>query len=81
MTGKVNDEIVEIGFDEINEDEIDLVKSGAVFYFTIFQNIKPSGTIQSASEIRFKRLIRLSESDYSAIETEASTWFEFFSNE
>lgn len=31
MTGKVDDEIVEIGFDEINEDEIDLVESGAVF--------------------------------------------------
>lgn len=81
MTGSNPDELVEMEFDEIDEPDRHLISDGAVFYFTVFQNIKPSGTVQTASEIRFKRSIALHPEDESEISSEAARMFEFFQNE
>lgn len=81
LTGNHPNELVEMEFDEIDEPDRHLISLGAVFYFTVFQNIKPSGTVQTASEIRFKRTVALQPEDASEISSDAARMFEFFRDE
>jgi len=55
LTNHIPDEEVEIGFEEIAKEDIELVEPGAVFYWNIGYHERHSGRERS-SLIRFRRL-------------------------
>jgi len=56
LTKKGNEEEAEFALEEISEDELDLVVSGAVFYWNIGYHDSYTGQRIRASMIRFRRL-------------------------
>lgn len=50
------DEYAEINFDEITEEDIELIEPGAVFYWTIGYHHNHNGQRTRFSQIRFRRL-------------------------
>jgi len=55
-TNEGYDEFAEIDFDEITQEDIDLVEIGAVFYWTIGYHHNYSGQRTRISQIRLRRL-------------------------
>lgn len=53
--GNVADHTGEIDLEWVSEQDIDLVRPGAVFYLTLYKRLK-RGTVENAQELRFRRL-------------------------
>ena len=56
ITNKGYDEEAEFDYDEITEEDIQLIKPGAVFYWSVGYNHSSTGQRRRFSDIRFKRL-------------------------
>ena len=50
------DEYAQIGLDEVSEDDLKLLRPGAVFYWSVGQSINEAGRKVNESVIRFRRL-------------------------
>jgi len=57
-------EIVRFGKDEVGDDDISLLREGAIFYWYVLSHTDSSRFRQTASRIWFQRKGRLSEEDY-----------------
>lgn len=56
LTHDAVDELADFPFDEISDDDRNLVKEGAVFYWNIGYKLQPTGQKERSSIIRFRRL-------------------------
>lgn len=54
--GQFDDHAGNISFEWVMEQDLDLVKPGAVFYLTLYKGRRIGGTIINAQELRFRRL-------------------------
>lgn len=70
LTCKAPDEEAEIGIEEISHEDVNLLKPGAIFYWNIGYNDKPSGRLR-VSLIRFRRLPVWSEKEIITAKTKA----------
>ena len=66
IKGESGDLEAEIYLSEISEDDLPLVKPGAMFYWSIGYIIKSTGTKINASVIRFRRMPTWSKQDIEA---------------
>ncbi len=55
MSDDVPDHVGEISLDLVSEQDRELVKAGAVFYLTIFNQRRAGGTIVNSQELQFRR--------------------------
>jgi len=62
-TGTSDEEIAEISFDEIYQDDLELVRPGAVFRWIIGYREQPFGRRERVSSFVFRRLPSWTESD------------------
>jgi hypothetical protein len=69
------EEEAEFSIEEVEPSERDFVKAGAVFYWNIGYNDRPSGR-QRTSLVRFRRLPSWSQEEISAAEAEAKRLME-----
>jgi hypothetical protein len=67
----------EIYLEEVDEEDLGLVKPGAVFYWSIGYLQKPSGTYK-ASLIRFRRLPHFTNSEIESARAEAHKLLDLF---
>jgi hypothetical protein len=74
-----NDEEADISIDDIADDDLDLLKPGAVFYWSIGYSIV-HGTKQKASRIRFRRLFGMTSKVISDAKQWGSEMERFFSD-
>lgn len=65
IVGEGTEQIAEIYIEEVDNPDREMIEPGAVFYWTIGYNDKPSGR-QRASIIRFRRLPIWTQSDINA---------------
>lgn len=72
-TGAVDDHTAEIELKWVADQDRELLSPGAVFYLTLFQRVKPSGTIENSQEIRFRRRPNWSSSQIESIARRASS--------
>ena len=70
-----SDKDAEIPVDEVTEDDRELLRPGAVFYWTIGYAITASGTRTRQSELKFRRLPAWTAKDLVAVEKDASELF------
>lgn len=72
------DEIASFSFDDVSEDDIDLLKVGAVFYWNVGQAKDESGRISNVSIVRFRRLQhwkrKYLEEKFNAADEKYSDW-------
>jgi len=64
-SGNSPDHAARIDLEWVTEQDLDLVKPGSVFYFTLFKTTS-SGTIRNSQELRFRRVPNWSESQIQA---------------
>lgn len=76
-----SEEIAEFNLTEVDEEDLYLVESGAVFYWNIGYLDRRSGGRRRISEIRFRRLPAWSEAELDSANKEAKRMREIFSNE
>jgi hypothetical protein len=60
--GDIPDHTAAISFEWIHDQDRELVKSGAVFYLTLFRK-RSRGSVQNSQEIRFRRVPNWSSAD------------------
>lgn len=65
------DEEVEIPFDEVSDDDRDLVQPGAIFYWNIGYEIAVKGSRKRMADLRFRRLPVWTKSEKLQAEQEA----------
>ncbi len=53
--GNVPRHIADIELEWVSDQDMDLVRSGAVFYLTLFKRTKWGGSIENSQELRFRR--------------------------
>jgi hypothetical protein len=61
----------EIDLEWVDEQDLDLLRPGAVFYLTLFKRTKPS--VENAQELRFRRRPSWSAAQLQQIEQDAET--------
>ena len=64
LHGKISDEEAEILLEEVVTDDRDLVIRGAVFYWSVGYLVKIRGQRWRASQVRFRRLPRMTGQDW-----------------
>ena len=77
LTDRAYDEYGEIYYDEITQEDIELIEPGAIFYWSIGYSHSSSGQRTRFSEIRFKRLPVWDEKDIELAEQNAERISEF----
>lgn len=77
--GLVPEHTADVGLDWVVEQDLDLVRPGAVFYWTIYKETKKS-TIKHSQEIRFRRLPDWTEKQISSIKENGLALMKKFSS-
>lgn len=72
LSGGTPDEEAEFPHNDIYEDDLGLIKKGAIFYWSIGYIIKTSGQKMRASNIRFRRLPAWTEVEILSAKQEAA---------
>jgi hypothetical protein len=72
------DQLAEIYLEQVDEEDLNSVEPGAVFYWSIGYYVKSSGTKMGASLIRFRRLPVWTKHELEAAEREARQLLELF---
>ena len=65
----------EIGLEWVTDQDKDLIKPGAVFYWTLYKETR-RGSIRNSQELRFRRLPSWSKTQLERIQAEASKLFQ-----
>jgi len=73
-----SNEIAEIPNSEVDADDRDLLKIGAIFYLTVRRRILITGRHEIASQIVFRRLPAWSKGALAKIDSEATALADFF---
>ena len=68
--GQVPQHTGDIDLEWVHDQDLDLLRPGAVFYLTLFKRTK-RGTIENAQELRFRRRPSWSMAQLKMIDTEA----------
>jgi hypothetical protein len=76
-TKNLNDGFVEIDFEELNEDDRDLVREGAIFYWCVGHYTSHAGMRLSSSLIIFRRLPKISDNYSKRLINRAKHYFDF----
>lgn len=63
----------DIDFEWVSDQDMDLVRPGAIFYLTLYKRTKQGGSIENSQELRFRRLLSWSPMELKRIEEQAST--------
>jgi hypothetical protein len=72
LTDRGYDEEAEFSYNKITEDDIELIKPGAVFYWAIGYNHSGTGQKRRFSDIRFRRLPVWNNKEIDIARSEAS---------
>lgn len=70
-TRECGDETAEFTFDELSDDDKELVAIGAVFYWSVGYQVEPSAQRSTVSNIRFRRLPVWTRKELEAAENKA----------
>lgn len=65
--GGVPDHFAEIGLEWVSEQDLNLVRPGAVFYLSLYKARRRGGTIVNSQELRFRRLPAWTRRDAASI--------------
>lgn len=68
------EEMAEFSFDELSEDDVELVEPGAVFYWSVGYQISPFGGRATASVLRFRRLRHWTRKELEAARARAAAY-------
>jgi len=75
---KFDSEAAEIPKSEVDMDDIDLVKPGAIFYLTVFRRVLRNGRQERITRLIFRRLPAWTPSMLKSVEDRANSWKTFF---
>ena len=75
---KFDSEAAEIPKEEIDSDDMELLKPGAIFYLTVFRRVMPNGRQERATRLIFRRLPAWTPTMLKSVESRASKWKSFF---
>jgi len=78
LTSGGTDEYTEFPYDEVDQDDYDLMKEGAIFYYTIGKVQLSSGQIKKDSFLKFKRLPRITQADLDSFKKQADNLYSRF---
>lgn len=78
LTSGGTDEYSEFPYDEVDQDDYDLMKPGAIFYYTIGKVKLSSGQIKKDSFLKFKRLPRITQTDLDSVKKQADNFYNRF---
>lgn len=63
----------DIDFEWVSDQDMELVRPGAIFYLTLYKRTKRGGSIENSQEIRFRRRPSWSPMELKRIDEKAST--------
>jgi hypothetical protein len=72
MTNGGTKETAQFSYDDVPEDDLEIIKVGAVFYWNVGYRMK-KGTVKKESSIRFQRIVLWTEEDFDQAVDRAST--------
>ena len=71
LTNGGTDEEAELYVEDINQDDISLIKEGAMFYWNIGYETQKDGQIKKSSFVKFKRLPKINPNEFDIIHDRA----------
>ena len=63
----------DINFEWVSNQDMELVRPGAIFYLTLYKRTKMGGSIENTQELRFRRRPSWSPMELKRIDEKAST--------
>lgn len=71
-------ELADFLISDISQTDLELLKPGAVFYWSIYYNRADNGQLTRVNELIFRRAIRWTKKSLQSIKDQAGEWFEEF---
>jgi hypothetical protein len=69
--GQMEDHVGDIHFEWVTEQDLQLIRPGAVFYLTLYKTRRPGGTLVNSQELRFRRLPAWTQSQLAQVDAMA----------
>ena len=75
---KFDSEAAEIPKSEVDRDDIELLKPGAIFYLTVFRRVARNGRQERITRLIFRRLPAWTQTMLKSVGDRANSWKSFF---